>query len=76
MSVRVETTPTLKVTGVTRLFTPQGFQGGDGALMYAVSPDGQHFLMLDITAAPTDAASERLVVVQNLAAEFAKRRDQ
>jgi hypothetical protein len=29
--------------------------------------------MLDITAAPTDAASERLVVVQNIGAELAKR---
>ena len=73
MSVRVETTPTLKVTGVTRLFTPLGFQGGDGARRYAVGPDGQRFLMLDITAAPTDAASERLVVVQNIGAELTKR---
>jgi serine/threonine-protein kinase len=76
MVAQLEAAPTLRVSGVTRLFTPQGFQGGDGALMYEVSPDGRRFLMLDITAAPTDAASERLVVVQNLAAEFAKRRDQ
>ena len=73
MSARVVTTPTLSVTGVTRLFTPLGFQGGRGALLYDVSPDGQRFLMLDITAAPTDASSERLVVVQNFAAELMKR---
>ncbi|HEU5218906.1 MAG TPA: protein kinase [Gemmatimonadales bacterium] len=73
MAARVETTPTLKVAGVTRLFTAQGFQGGNGALVYDVSPDGRRFLMLDITAAPTNAASERLVVVQNLAAELRKR---
>lgn len=70
---RVETTPTLKITGVARLFTPQGFQGGNGTLLYDVTPDGLRFLMLDITAAPTNAASERLVLVQNLAAELAKR---
>jgi Tol biopolymer transport system component/tRNA A-37 threonylcarbamoyl transferase component Bud32 len=73
MAIRVETIPTLTVTGVTRLFTPQGFQGGNGALLYEVSPDGRRFLMLDITAAPTDASSERLVVVQNIGAELAKR---
>jgi Tol biopolymer transport system component/tRNA A-37 threonylcarbamoyl transferase component Bud32 len=73
MAAKVETTPTLKVTGVTRLFTAQGFQGGNGALVYDVSPDGRRFLMLDITAAPTNAASERLVVVQNLAAELLAR---
>ena len=66
MTVRVETTPTLKVTGVSRLFTPLGFQGGNGSLLYEVSPDGRRFLMLDITAPPSDAASERLVVVRNI----------
>ena len=73
MAARVETTPTLKVTGIARLFTPQGFLGGNGALFYDVSPDGRRFLMLDITAAPTNAVSERLVVVQNLAAELRQR---
>jgi eukaryotic-like serine/threonine-protein kinase len=73
MSARVETTPTLRVIGVTRLFTPLGFQGGNGTLLYDVAPDGRRFLMLDITAAPTDAASERLVVVQNLSAELTRR---
>ena len=73
MTVRVETTPTLKVTGVSRLFTPLGFQGGNGSLLYEVSPDGRRFLMLDITAPPSDAASERLVVVQNIGAYLAKR---
>ncbi|HEX7024962.1 MAG TPA: hypothetical protein VF187_09100, partial [Gemmatimonadales bacterium] len=73
MAARVETTPTFKVAGVTRLFTAQGFQGGNGALVYDVSPDGRRFLMLDITAAPTNASSERPVVVQNLAAELLAR---
>jgi Tol biopolymer transport system component/tRNA A-37 threonylcarbamoyl transferase component Bud32 len=73
MAARVETAPTLKLSGVVRLFTPQGFQGGNGALFYDVAPDGRRFLMLDITAAPTNAASERLVVVQNLAAELSRR---
>ncbi len=73
MAAKVVTTPALRVTGVARLFTPQGFQGGNGALLYDVSPDGRRFLMLDITAAPANAASERLVVVQNLATELAKR---
>ena len=73
MAARVETTPALRVAGVIRLFTAQGFQGGNGALLYDVSPDGRRFLMLDITAAPTNASSERLVVVQNLSAELAKR---
>ncbi len=73
IAATVLTTPTLKVTGVTRLFTPLGFQGGGGAPLYDVTPDGRRFLMLDITAAPTNAASERLVLVQNLAAELAKR---
>ena len=73
MAARVETAPTLKLTGVDRLFTPQGFQGGNGALFYDVSPDGRRFLMLDITAAPTNAASERLVLVQNLATELTRR---
>jgi serine/threonine-protein kinase len=73
MAARVETTPALRVAGVIRLFTAQGFQGGNGALLYDVSPDGRRFLMLDITAAPTNASSERLVVVQNLGAELARR---
>ncbi len=73
MAAKVETTPILKVTGIARLFTPQGFQSGNGTLLYDVAPDGRRFLMLDITAAPTNAASERLVVVQNLAAELQKR---
>ena len=73
MAVRMETSPTFKVSEVTRLFTPQGFQGGNGALLYEVSRDGRRFLMLDITASPKDAASERLVVVQNLAAQLGRR---
>ena len=73
MAARVETVPTLKVTGTVRLFTPLGFQGGNGSLLYDVSPDGRRFLMLDITAAPTNAASERLVLVQNLVAELTRR---
>jgi serine/threonine-protein kinase len=73
MAARVETSPTLKVGGVGRLFTPIGFQGGNGALLYDVSPDGKRFLMLDITAAPANAASERIVLVQHLDAELARR---
>jgi len=73
MTARVVTTPTLSVAGVTRLFTPLGFQGGNGALLYDVSPDGRRFLMLDITASPANASSERLVVVQNFATELLKR---
>jgi serine/threonine-protein kinase len=69
MAAKLETAPTLKLNGVVRLFAPQGFQGG----MYDVSPDGKRFLMLDITAAPSNAASERVVVVQNFAAELKKR---
>ncbi|HEY6224870.1 MAG TPA: protein kinase [Gemmatimonadales bacterium] len=73
MAARIETAPALKVSGVTRLFTPIGFQGGDGALFYDVSPDGGRFLMLDIGAAPSSAGREQLVVVQNFAAELKKR---
>jgi serine/threonine-protein kinase len=61
------------VRSVDRLFTPLGFQGGNGALLYAPSPDGTRFLMLDITATPQDARGERLVVVQNFATELLKR---
>jgi serine/threonine-protein kinase len=73
MAARLEAAPILRVSGVTRLFAPQGFQGNNSVLIYQVNPDGRRFLMLDITAAPTDAASERLVVVQNIGAELAKR---
>jgi len=69
MAAKLETAPTLKLNGVVRLFAPQGFQGG----IYDVSPDGKRFLMLDITAAPANATSERVVVVQNFAAELKKR---
>ena len=73
MAAKLETAPALKLDAVTRLFTPQGFQGGGATPMYDVSPDGKRFLMLDITAAPSNATSERVVVVQNLAAELKKR---
>ncbi|HEY9382412.1 MAG TPA: protein kinase [Gemmatimonadales bacterium] len=73
MAAKVVVSPTLKVTGGARLFSPQGFQGGNGALLFDVSPDGKRFLMLDITAAPSNAASERLVLVQNLAVELSRR---
>jgi serine/threonine-protein kinase len=73
MAARLGTVPTLTVTRVDRLFTPLGFQGGEGGLLYEVSPDGRRFLMLDITAARGDASTERLVVVQNLATDLAKR---
>jgi Tol biopolymer transport system component len=73
MAARIETTPAFKVSGVTRLFTPIGFQGGNGALFYDVSPDGKRFLMLDIGAAPSSAGREQLVMVQNFAAELKKR---
>jgi serine/threonine-protein kinase len=69
MAARVTTTPTLVVGSVDRLFTPIGFQGGAGYLLYQVSPDGKRFLMLDITAS-SGAVSERVVVVQNFAAEL------
>ena len=85
MAARMATTPTLNVTGVTRLFTPQGFQGGGtrasvsgalntglSSLLYEVGRDSR-FLMLDIVAAPANASDERLVVVQNIGAELAKR---
>ena len=61
------------VRSVDRLFTPLGFQGGNGALLYAPSPDGTRFLMLDITATPQDARGERLVVVQNFVTELRTR---
>jgi hypothetical protein len=71
---RLETVPALKVAGTSRLFTAQGFLGGGGgAVLYDVSRDGGRFLMLDITAAPANAASERVVLVQDFAAELAKR---
>ena len=74
MAVRLETVPALKVAGTSRLFTAQGFLGGGGgAVLYDVSRDGGRFLMLDITAAPANAASERVVLVQDFAAELAKR---
>jgi serine/threonine-protein kinase len=72
MAVRVQTSPTLVVGSGTRLFTPIGFQGGGGSLLYQVSPDGKRFLMLDITASG-GPAGENLVVAQNFASELRKR---
>ena len=72
MAVRVQTSPTLVVGPGTRLFTPIGFQGGGGSLLYQVSPDGKRFLMLDITASG-GAAGENLVVAQNFASELRRR---
>jgi eukaryotic-like serine/threonine-protein kinase len=69
MAARVSMTPTLGVSSVDRLFTPIGFQGSAGNLLYQVSPEGKRFLMLDITAS-AGAVSERVVVVQNFAAEL------
>lgn len=76
MAARLATTPTLKVTGVSRLFTPQGFQVGTDGLLYEVGRDSLRFLLLDISATPADASDERLVVVLNIGAELAKRLNQ
>jgi serine/threonine-protein kinase len=73
MAARVETAPTLTVIRVDRLFSPVGFQGGQGGLLYQVSPDGRRFLMLSITSVRSDTSGERFVVVQNFASELVKR---
>ena len=73
MAAQMAAGPAFSVRSVDRLFTPLGFQGGNGALLYEPSTDGKRFLMLDITAAPQDARGDRLVVVQNFATELRKR---
>ena len=76
MAARLETAPTLKVGRVTRLFTPLGFQGLIGLGqegLFDVTPDGQRFLMLDLTAAPASGERERIVMVQNFATELRNR---
>lgn len=56
MAVSVETEPTFRVTGTTKLFEGPYSEGGND---YAVAPDGQRFLMIK----ESETSSDDLVVV-------------
>jgi eukaryotic-like serine/threonine-protein kinase len=70
VAVRFATTDGFRVLATDRLFSLQGFLGGESRTFYEPAPDGQRFLMLNIG----DASGEsRPVVVQNFTAELRAR---
>jgi eukaryotic-like serine/threonine-protein kinase len=70
VAVRFATTDGFRVLESERLFSLQGFLGGESRTFYEPAPDGQRFLMLNIG----DASGEsRPVVVQNFTAELRAR---
>jgi eukaryotic-like serine/threonine-protein kinase len=70
VAVRFATTDGFRVLETERLFSLQGFLGGESRAFYEPAPDGQRFLMLNIG----DASGEsRPVVVQNFTAELRAR---
>jgi eukaryotic-like serine/threonine-protein kinase len=65
VATRFATTDGFRVLATERLFSLQGFLGGESRAFYEPAPDGQRFLMLNIG----DASGEsRPVVVQNFTA--------
>jgi len=73
MSARVRAAPTLEVSRVDRLFDASGFLSNGLRPIFDPSPDGQRFLMVDVGAPGRGEAAGRMVVVQNFAAELARR---
>jgi eukaryotic-like serine/threonine-protein kinase len=70
VATRFATTDDFRVLATERLFSLQGFLGGESRAFYEPAPDGQRFLMLNIG----DAGGEsRPVVVQNFTAELRAR---
>jgi len=73
MAAQVSTRPTFAATRLDRLFNASGFLGDGQNAFYAVSADGQRFLMLDISSPGRQDVGSRLVMVQHFAAELARR---
>jgi len=73
MSARVQMSPTFSVLKLDRLFSVSGFVGDGRVAMYGVTADAQRFLMLDVAGAGTDPSTGQIVLVQNFAAELARR---
>jgi serine/threonine protein kinase/Tol biopolymer transport system component len=70
VAVRFTTTDGFRVLSTEQLFTPSGFRGPADRVFYDPAPDGQRFLMVDISSAQPGSATSRPVVVQNFTAEL------
>jgi serine/threonine-protein kinase len=70
VSVRFTTTDGFRILSTEELFTPSGFRSGEGRVFYDPAPDGQRFLMFDISGETTGAGATRPIVVQNFTAEL------
>jgi eukaryotic-like serine/threonine-protein kinase len=70
VAVRFATTDGFRVLTTERLFSLQGFVGGESRVFYEPAPDGERFLMLNIGNA---GGESRPVVVQNFTAELRAR---
>ncbi|MGH9389723.1 MAG: TolB family protein, partial [Vicinamibacteria bacterium] len=68
MAVRVELTPTLRVSAPRRLFSGAFVNGNDTGRAFAITPDGRRFLLL---RSHPDYATQ-LLVVQNWFAELSR----
>jgi hypothetical protein len=66
MAVRVELTPTLRVSAPRRLFSGPFMNGGDMGQAFGITPDGRRFLLV---RSHPDSATQ-LLVVQNWFAEL------
>ena len=73
VSVRFTTTDGFRILSTEELFTPSGFRGDEGGVFYDPAPDGQRFLMIDISGAQPGSATARPIVVQNFTAELRAR---
>ncbi len=70
VSVRFSTADGFRILSTEELFTPSGFRSGEGRLFYDPAPDGQRFLMLDISGAQPGSETARPIVVQNFLTEL------
>ena len=70
VSVRFTTTDGFRILSTEELFTPSGFRSGEGRVFYDPAPDGQRFLMFDISGEQTGSGATRPIVVQNFTAEL------
>ncbi len=70
VSVRYATTDGFRILSTEELFTPSGFRSGEGRVFYDPAPDGQRFLMFDISGEQTGSGATRPIVVQNFTAEL------
>jgi len=70
VAVRFTTTDGFRILSTEELFTPSGFRGGANSVFYDPAPDGQRFLMVDISGAQPGSATARPIVVQNFTAEL------